>query len=71
MGGRELRPVVLRPDGSIVFEVPLGSARAVHPVQWSPYDHYHYVLDLHLPGAQAEPVGFRIRIPPSSDRLGI
>jgi hypothetical protein len=71
VGGTELRPVLLRPDGSIVFEVPLGAARAVHPVWWSPFDHHHYVLDLHLPGAPAAPVGFRIRIPPSSDRLGI
>jgi hypothetical protein len=69
--GQELRPVLLRPDRSIVFEVSLGSPRAVHPVPWSPYDHYHYVLDLHLPGAAAAPVGFRIRIPPSSDHLGI
>jgi hypothetical protein len=71
VGGEALRPVLLRPDRSIVFEVALGRPRAVHPVAWSPYDHYHYVLDLHLPGAPAAPVGFHLRIPPSSGPPGI
>jgi hypothetical protein len=63
IAGRELRPLLFKPNGSILFEVPLGSPRAVHPVRWSPYDHHLYVLDFHLPGAPAAPIGLRV-LPP-------
>jgi hypothetical protein len=60
VGGRELRPLLLEPNGYVLFEVPLGRARAVHPLEWSPYDYHLYSLDLRLPGAPAAPIGFRI-----------
>ncbi len=58
--GRELRPLLLKADGYVLFEVPLGKPRAVHPVEWSRYDHHYYALDFHLPGAPAAPIGFGI-----------
>jgi hypothetical protein len=61
--GKELRPLLLKPDGSVLFEVPLGKARAVHPMEWGPYDYHLYDLDFHLSGAPAVPIGFRV-LPP-------
>ncbi|HKI04307.1 MAG TPA: glycosyltransferase 87 family protein [Thermoanaerobaculia bacterium] len=62
-GVGELRPLLLKPDGHILFEVPLGRERAVHPLWWGPYDYHLYVLDFHLPGAPATPIGFHV-LPP-------
>ena len=56
----ELRPSVLRPDGSITFEVPLGGGR-VHPMWWTGDDYHLYELEFRLPGAASTPVGFRVR----------
>jgi hypothetical protein len=60
VGGRELRPLLLKANGYVLFEVPLERARAVHPLEWSPYDYHLYALDLRLPGAPAAPIGLRI-----------
>jgi hypothetical protein len=61
IGGGELRPVLLRPDGSLAFEVPVGKPRAVHPLWWSRGEEYSlYDLDFRLPGAPAGPVRFRV-----------
>jgi hypothetical protein len=59
-GRGELRPLLLKPNGYVLFEVPLTNARAVHPMWWSSYDYHLYALDFHLPGAPAEPIGFRV-----------
>jgi hypothetical protein len=61
MGGQDLRPTVLHPDGGITFEIPLSHARAVHPMWWTWDDYYLYELDLRLPGAPAAPIGLDIR----------
>ncbi|HTG36984.1 MAG TPA: hypothetical protein VLB76_29055 [Thermoanaerobaculia bacterium] len=60
VGANEIRPVLLEPNGSVVFEFPLGKARAVHPLWWGPGDYYLYELDLRLPGAQTLPIGMRL-----------
>ena len=69
IGGRDLRPTILHPDGGITFEVPLPHARAVHPMWWTWDDYYLYELDLRLPGAPAEPIGLDIR--PARDWIEI
>lgn len=69
LGGKDLRPTILHPDGGITFEVPLTSARAVHPMWWTWDDYYLYELDLRLPGAPAEPIGLDIR--PARDWIEI
>ncbi len=61
VNGTELRPLLLKADGYVLFEVPLGEPRAVHPVEWSRYDYHHYMLSLRLPGAPAAPIGCRIQ----------
>jgi hypothetical protein len=59
--GEELRPSLLRPDGSLAFDVEAGKARAVHPLWWSRGENYHlYELDFRLPGAPAGPIRFRV-----------
>ena len=63
VGGSDLRPLLLKANGYVLFEVPLGRARAVHPLWWGPYDYHLYTLDFHLPGAPAVPIGFRV-LPP-------
>lgn len=63
VGGEELRPLLLKADGYVLFEVPLGQARRVHPLWWGPYDYQIYSLDFRLPGAPAAPIGFRV-LPP-------
>lgn len=65
--GRELRPLMLGADGSVLFDVPLGSPRAVHPLAWSPYDYHVYILGFRLPSARNEPVDLRIQ--PSRDLI--
>ncbi len=60
VGVNEIRPVLLEPNGSVVFEFPLGKARAVHPLWWGPGDYYLYELALRLPGAQTLPIGMRL-----------
>ena len=64
VGGRELRPILLKANGYVLFEVPLARTRTVHPLWWGPYDYHLYPLDLRLPGAPAAPIGLRI-LPPS------
>jgi hypothetical protein len=60
IGGEELRPLLFKPNGEILFEVPLGKASAVHPLWWGPYDYHLYRLDFQLPGAPAAPIGLRV-----------
>jgi hypothetical protein len=60
-GGRELRPSLLRPNGSEVFEVPLYRPRAVHPMWWTHDDYYLYELSFRLPGGKAGPVSLELR----------
>ncbi|HEX2223976.1 MAG TPA: hypothetical protein VHN15_07205, partial [Thermoanaerobaculia bacterium] len=67
VNGQEYRPSLLRPDGSILFDVPLKRARAVHPMWWTWDDFYLYELDLRMPGGPAAPVG--VRILPSRDLI--
>ena len=62
-GGTDLRPLLLKADGYVLFEVPFGRASVVHPLWWGPYDYHFYRLDFHLPGAPAAPIGFRV-LPP-------
>ena len=63
VNGRELRPLLLKPDGSVLFEVPLERERAVHPLWWGPYDYHLYTLRVRLPGAPTAPIGMRV-LPP-------
>jgi hypothetical protein len=63
VGRTELRPLLLKANGYVLFEVPLARERAVHPLEWSRYDYHLYTLDFHLPGAPAAPIGFRV-LPP-------
>jgi hypothetical protein len=60
VGGQMLSPALLRPDGSITFDVLLGEPRAVHPMWWTWDDYYLYELDLRLPGMPPVPVSLRI-----------
>ncbi len=60
VGENELRPVLLEPNGSVVFEFPLGKARAVHPLWWGVGDYHLYELDLSLPKAPSLPIGLRL-----------
>lgn len=58
--GQELRPSLLRPDGAVVFQVPLSRPRAKHPTAWSGgADVYFYEVTLRLPGAPPVAIGFR------------
>ncbi|HEX9940811.1 MAG TPA: hypothetical protein VGG03_02245 [Thermoanaerobaculia bacterium] len=63
IGGGELRPLLLKPNGYVLFEVPLGKPRAVHPLWWGPYDYHLYALDFQLPGVPAAPISLRV-LPP-------
>ena len=63
LGEEELRPFLLKPDGYVLFEVPLGEPRAVHPLWWTPYNYYLYEVDFRLPGAPGQPIGLQI-LPP-------
>ncbi|HWM93935.1 MAG TPA: hypothetical protein VN493_24470 [Thermoanaerobaculia bacterium] len=58
--GAELRPTRLGADGSVTFQVPLGSGR-VHPMWWTGDRHHLYSLNFRLPGAPIKPIGFRVR----------
>lgn len=58
--GQELRPTMLRADGSVSFEIPLGSPRA-HPMWWTGQTFQVYPVSFSLPGAPARPIGFRVR----------
>jgi hypothetical protein len=57
--GQELRPTMLRPDGSVSFEIPLGSSRT-HPMGWTGGDTHVYQVSFRLPEAPAKPIGFRV-----------
>jgi hypothetical protein len=59
----ELRPFLFKPDGYVIYEVPLGKPRAVHPLWWTPYNYYLYEIDFQLPGAPSRPIGLQI-LPP-------
>ncbi|HEY4594091.1 MAG TPA: hypothetical protein VIJ61_16850, partial [Thermoanaerobaculia bacterium] len=61
VGDDDLRPLMLLANGSEIFEVRLGTERAVHPVAGSPYDVHFYAMHFFLPGAQTGPIGLRIR----------
>lgn len=67
VGGSELRPLLLRPDGGVLFEVPLGSERAVHRLWWGPYDYHLYAMRFRLPGAPTAPISLHIL--PSRDLI--
>lgn len=58
--GADLRPTWLSPDGSISFDVPLGSGRT-HPMWWSSEAVHLYSLRIRLPEAPVRPIGFHIR----------
>ncbi|PYQ59398.1 MAG: hypothetical protein DMF53_18940, partial [Acidobacteria bacterium] len=60
IGDNELRPVLLEPNGSVVFEIAMGEPRAVHPLWWGPGDYYLYDLEMRLPGARTVPIGMRM-----------
>ena len=60
IGGAILRPNLLRPNGSISFDLPLTRPRAVHPMWWTRDDYYLYGLDFRLPGAPVVPIGFAV-----------
>ena len=64
---RELRPLLFKANGYILFEVPLPKERAVHPLWWGPYDYHLYTLDFELPGAPAAPI--QLRVLPARDLL--
>jgi hypothetical protein len=59
-GTLDLRPALLRPDGSITFDVPLGEPRAIHPMWWTKDNYYLYDLRLRLPGMPPLPVSLQI-----------
>jgi hypothetical protein len=61
IGDDDLRPLMLLANGSEIFEVRLGTERAVHPLWWTPYDVHFYALHFFLPGARTEPIGLHIR----------
>ncbi|HEV7506239.1 MAG TPA: hypothetical protein VGS07_15135 [Thermoanaerobaculia bacterium] len=69
IGDDDLRPLMLLANGSEIFEVRLGTERAVHPLGWTAYDVHLYALHFFLPGAQTEPIGLRIR--PRGDLIRI
>jgi hypothetical protein len=60
IGGNDLRPVLLEPNGSVVFEIAMGEPKAVHPLWWGPGDYYLYDLEMQLPGAKTVPIGMRL-----------
>jgi hypothetical protein len=60
IGDNDLRPVVLKPNGSVVFEIAMGEPRAVHPMWWGTDDYYLYDLEVQLPGAKTVPIGMRM-----------
>lgn len=67
VGTKELRPVLLKPDGHVLFEISPGPERAVHPLWWSGHDYHLYKLSLHLPGAPAQPITMRLQ--PAGDLI--
>ncbi len=60
IGDNDLRPVLLKPSGSVVFEIAMGEPRAVHPLWWGPGDYYLYHLEMRLPGAKTMPIGLQM-----------
>lgn len=56
---RDLRPAALGADGSVTFEVPLGSGRK-HPMWWTGDTHHLYTLGLRLPDAPVKPIAFQV-----------
>ena len=63
LGSEELRPFVLKPDGYVIFEIPLREPRAVHPLWWTPYNYHLYEIDFRLAGAPSRPISLQI-LPP-------
>jgi hypothetical protein len=60
VGSEELRPTLLRPDGSISFDVDFHQPRAVHAMWWTHDDYYLYDLRFQLVGAPDQPIDFQI-----------
>ena len=60
IGNNDLRPVILKPNGSVVFEIAMEEPRAVHPLWWGEGDYYLYDMEVQLPGARAVPIGMRM-----------
>ncbi|MFL6260881.1 MAG: hypothetical protein ACJ76Y_14325 [Thermoanaerobaculia bacterium] len=60
IGDNELRPVLLEPNGSVVFEIAMEEPKAVHPLWWGTGDYYLYDLEMQLPGAKTVPIGMRM-----------
>ncbi|MFL6291204.1 MAG: hypothetical protein ACJ759_09940 [Thermoanaerobaculia bacterium] len=60
--GQDLRPMRLGADGSVTFQVPLGSGR-VHPMWWTGESHHLYTLGFRLPDAPIKPIAFQVRRP--------
>lgn len=60
--GQDLRPTRLGADGSVTFQVPLGSGR-VHPMWWTGGSHHLYTLGFRLPDAPIKPIAFKVRRP--------
>ena len=67
VGKRELRPVLLKPNGYVLFDVPPGPERAVHPLWPGGHDYHLYKLSLRLPGAPAMPITMRLQ--PAGDLI--
>jgi len=56
----ELRPSLLRPDGSLAFDIP-AKEKAALPLWWTGGEEYHlYELGFRLPGAPPAPIRFRV-----------
>lgn len=58
--GATVGQTLLRPDGTVVFELLLAPARALHPLAGSEKAYYVYPLRLRLAGARPQPLAFRI-----------
>jgi 4-amino-4-deoxy-L-arabinose transferase-like glycosyltransferase len=60
IGDNDLRPVLLEPNGSVVFEIAMEEPKAMHPLWWGAGDYYLYDLEMQLPGAKTVPIGVRV-----------
>jgi hypothetical protein len=58
-----VRPLLLKPNGGLLFDVPLGSERAVHPLAWGTQDYHLYRLRLDLTSAPTMPIALKLRPP--------
>jgi hypothetical protein len=60
VGTAELRPTLLRSDGSISFDIALSRPRAVHPMWWTHDDFYLYEIRFELVGGGDHDYGLAI-----------